>query len=416
MSRTAHNSALHRFAILTAVATLLLVGMGGLVTSHRAGLAVPDWPTSYGYNMFALPFQFWSGGALYEHTHRLWASAVGFMTAALAVWFYGRGARPLVRWTGLVMLLAGLLILLLTPQRRDDALMCGVVGLVALGAAALGWPGCDKYPAWLRRLGVIAFVAVVVQGVLGGLRVTELMDELGVFHATLAQLFFVLICALVLFTSRWWHEPSVDESHATVPRGLRWSVVAVTLVILLQLILGAAMRHQHAGLAIPDFPLAYGKLWPATDPESVLLYNQRRMEVTEANPITAVQIHLQMIHRIVAVIILLAVTLYVWRVTRQSRLWSGVSKLALAWLGLILVQVALGAATIWTNKAADIATAHVFVGALSLATGGLLCIVSLRNPNRAPGAVPIEISAANLSDGLHHAAGAPSPGGAPPAR
>ena len=81
-------------------------------------------------------------------------------------------------------------------------------------------------------------------------------------------------------------------------------LLAGTGLILIQLIIGATMRHEHAGLAIPDFPTAYGKIWPATDPESVALYNQRRIEVTAANPITAGQIILQMAHRLVAVAIL----------------------------------------------------------------------------------------------------------------
>ena len=77
-----------------------------------------------------------------------------------------------------------------------------------------------------------------------------------------------------------------------------------TLLILAQLTLGATMRHQHAGLAIPDFPLAYGRLWPAMDADSVARYNQQRMEVVAANPITAFQIDLQMVHRLVAMAIL----------------------------------------------------------------------------------------------------------------
>src|SRR5579872_3547204 len=151
MSRSVDNPWLNRFAILTAVATLVLVGIGGLVTSHGAGMAVPDWPTTYGYNMFLFPFSNWVGGIFYEHSHRLVASAVGFLTAILAIWLLVRESR-----------------------------------------------------AWLRWLGVAAFFAVVLQGVLGGLRVVLYKDEIGIFHAALAQLFFVLVCAIALFTSRWW--------------------------------------------------------------------------------------------------------------------------------------------------------------------------------------------------------------------
>src|ERR1051325_4141021 len=137
MTRTLHHPWLNKFAWLTAVMTFLLLGLGGLVTSHEAGLAVPDWPTSYGYNMFLFPVHFWRANILYEHTHRLLASFVGLLTTILAVWLWLR-----------------------EPRR------------------------------WLRWLGVTASLAVVLQGVLGGLRVTMLKDQIGIFHAALAQSFF----------------------------------------------------------------------------------------------------------------------------------------------------------------------------------------------------------------------------------
>ncbi len=138
------------------------------------------------------------------------------------------------------------------------------------------------------------------------------------------------------------------------------------------------MRHQHAGLAIPDFPLAYGKLWPAMDADSIARYNQQRIEVTAANPITAFQISLQMVHRLLAMAILGAVAYAAWFTARALGGKNYLSRMALGWLGLILTQVALGAATIWSNKAADIATAHVLVGLLSLAVGAITSIVSFR--------------------------------------
>jgi cytochrome c oxidase assembly protein subunit 15 len=144
------------------------------------------------------------------------------------------------------------------------------------------------------------------------------------------------------------------------------------------------MRHQHAGLAIPDFPLAYGRLWPATDPASIDHYNQQRIEITSGNPITAFQIELQMVHRLLAALVLTGVALSAWITrpsgARRSALPVAARRLALGWLGLIGAQVVLGACTIWTNKAADVATAHVLVGALSLAAGSFLCIISFRRP------------------------------------
>ncbi len=370
------RAGLHRFAVLTALATLGLVGIGGLVTSHGAGMAVPDWPNTYGYNMFFFPVSDWVGGIFYEHTHRLAASGVGLLTVVLALWLYGRNARPFMRWTGLALLLAGGGTAAAARHQWTDGLVVGLTGLVLLGASRV-WPRCEPSPKWLRRLGLAAFLAVVLQGVLGGLRVVLYKDAIGIFHATLAQLFFVLVCAIALFTSRWWQTPPA-RSPSTLKPQLATLYLLATVLILGQLTLGATMRHQHAGLAIPDFPLAYGKLWPAMDAASVARYNQQRIEVVAANPITASQIDLQMIHRLLALAILGAVACAAWATRRALGGKSYLSRLALVWLGLILAQALLGAATIWSNKAADIATAHVLGGALALALGAMLSIISGR--------------------------------------
>jgi len=97
------NPWLHRFAVLTALATFCLLGVGGLVTSHGVGMAVPDWPNTYGYNLFLFPISKWVGGIFYEHSHRLAASAVGLLTTVLALWLYGRSARPFMRWSGAIL-------------------------------------------------------------------------------------------------------------------------------------------------------------------------------------------------------------------------------------------------------------------------------------------------------------------------
>ena len=371
-----HNAGLHRFAVLTALATLALIGIGGLVTSHGAGMAVPDWPNTNGYNMFFFPISQWMGGIFYEHSHRLAASAVGMLTVVLTLWLYGRSARPLMRWTGAVLLLLGAGTAMALPRRWTDGSVLMLTGLALLGASRV-WPRCEPSATWLKRLGLAAFFAVVLQGVLGGLRVVLLKDTLGIFHATLAQLFFVLVCAVALFTSRWWQSLPM-RAPAPITHHLPTLYLFTTLLVLAQLTLGAAMRHQHAGLAIPDFPLAYGKLWPAMDADSVARYNQQRIEIVDANPITAFQIGLQMIHRLLAMTILATVAYAAWTTRRALGGKNYLSWLALAWLGAILTQVLLGAATIWSNKAADIATAHVLVGALSLALGAIMSIVSYR--------------------------------------
>jgi cytochrome c oxidase assembly protein subunit 15 len=325
MSRTTANPWLARFARLTALATLVLVCFGGLVTSHEAGMAVPDWPNTFGHNLFFFPVSQWVGGIFYEHTHRLVASGVGLLTTILAVWLW------------------------LKESRR-----------------------------WLRWLGIVAFLAVVLQGVLGGLRVVLFKDELGIVHATLGQLFFVLTCSIVLFASRWWPKARPLPTAGAGQQGPRRLFLLTTLLIVGQLMLGATMRHQHAGLAILDFPTAYGHLWPVTDADSIARYNQNRVEATAVNPITAFQIVLQMVHRIVALVIFCLVAIAAGLTCRQLGWQNPLSKMSLIWFGLVMFQVFLGAATIWTGKSADIATAHVACGALSLMTGTLLSIISFR--------------------------------------
>lgn len=323
--RASEHRWLHRFAVLTAAATLGLIGIGGVVTSKGVGLSVPDWPTTYGYNMFFFPISKWVGGVFYEHTHRLVASGVGLMTTILAVWLWFQ-----------------------EPRR------------------------------WLRWLGVAAFGGVVLQGVLGGLRVTELMDSLGIIHAALAQLFFVLVCAIALFTSRWWQTaaPAVG-AHSGGPELRHW-YAAATAMVFLQLILGAAMRHEHAGLAVPDFPLAYGKWWPDMDAASVARYNQLRYETVALNPITAGGIALHMAHRGWAVLVTGAILAAAWNTRRRLGRRHPLSRTAAGWAGLVAVQAGLGAFTVWSNKSADIATLHVMVGALVLVAGTMLMLMHYR--------------------------------------
>src|SRR6185295_1616390 len=91
---------LHGFVVLTALVTLGLLAVGGLVTSHGVGLAVPDWPNTYGYNMFLFPPSKWVGGILYEHSHRLMAAFVGLLTTVLAIWLWVRETAGRKRWLG----------------------------------------------------------------------------------------------------------------------------------------------------------------------------------------------------------------------------------------------------------------------------------------------------------------------------
>jgi len=319
---------LHWFAMLTAVCTFVLLGAGGLVTSHNAGMSVPDWPNSYGYNMFLFPPSKWIGGILYEHTHRLIASGVGLLTTILAVWLWLKDTRK-----------------------------------------------------WMHWVGVAAFLSVVAQGILGGLRVVLADAQLGIFHAILGQLFFVLICSIALFTSHWWitsgNWPSANRVEGAPLRRL---ILFATVLIFCQLVIGATMRQAHAGLAIPDFPLAYGKLWPDTNTAAVQSYNEHRNLIAAhaLHPITAFQIILQMVHRLVALTILILTATCAWQTRRRLGKNDALAKLSLFWAGLIVFQIFLGAATIWSNKAADVTTLHVLGGALSLVTGALCCVIAFR--------------------------------------
>ena len=375
MSQPADNPWLHRFALLTALATLGLIGIGGLVTSHGAGMAVPDWPNSYGYNMFTFPVSMWIGGILYEHSHRLAGSVVGFLTLVLALWLNGRPAAKWLRWGGLVVLALGVMAATSPRVKLDNVLfLCGT-GVAGFGISFF-WPHHAPLSPRLARFGLLALVLVVVQGLLGGLRVTAMKDQIGIFHGTLAQCFFVLICALALCTSRWWARAWATPASGIVPLSVRQFLLVTTLLILGQLALGAAMRHQHAGLAVPDFPMAHGRIWPATDAAALERYNAVRLDTRDFKAITAGQIHLHMAHRCGAVLVLCAV-LACW-LKLKAALTAGhpLRRLASVWLALICAQAGLGIWTVLSNKAADIATLHVIVGAAVLVTGALLTLLA----------------------------------------
>jgi cytochrome c oxidase assembly protein subunit 15 len=173
----------HRLALATVVATFVLILFGGLVTNTGAALAVPDWPTTFGYNMFLYPWSQMVGGIFYEHTHRLLGSLVGLLTLALGAALWREGGR-------------------------------------------------------LRWLGVVAVAAVVVQGVLGGLRVVLLKETLAIVHGCLAQAFFALAVAVALLTS---------ATHRLPVQGIDPTVRALSLaaagLVYVQIVFGALLTH-----------------------------------------------------------------------------------------------------------------------------------------------------------------------------
>jgi cytochrome c oxidase assembly protein subunit 15 len=237
---------------------------------------------------------------------------------------------------------------------------------------------CFQERIWLRWMGLVVPIFVAIEATLGGLRVILSEDQLGIFHGCLAQLLFVSVSLIGLFTSRWWIQ---DQPNVTAPK---WTgrALAICGLIFCQLMIGATMRHEHAGLSIDDFPLAYGQVWPKTDTASVEAYNLKRLEHNEM-PTSALYINMQMVHRVGAVLIavaILAAAAAMWLTPGTApilRRWTAV------WVGLVLVQILLGAFTIWTNKAADVATTHVAVGALTLVLSALLTAMSWRLQSQA---------------------------------
>ena len=322
-----YHRTLHILALLTAVATFPLIFMGGLVTSHGAGMSVPDWPNSYGYNMFTFPPSKWVGGIFYEHTHRLMGTVVGLLAIALAV----------AAWR-------------VEPRK------------------------------WARWLCYSVLAAVIFQGVLGGLRVVLVQLDLAVVHACFAQAFFCLAAAACVVTSRWWtHAPDLSQSDAVFTgRRLIAACVVALVAIYAQLIVGAMMRHYQAGLAVPDFPLAYGQVIPATDPESLQAINAHRAWRLNLPPVSSAGIWLHMGHRLGAVVVTIAVLVAVTIAMTNHRRERELFRPAVLLVILLAAQVTLGVLTVLLRKPADIASLHVAVGALTLVTTFVLTVRASR--------------------------------------
>ncbi len=328
-----YSSWLHAFAIVLVIATFALITLGGTVTSKGVGLSVPDWPTTYGENMFLFPPSKWKGGVFWEHTHRLLGAAVGLLTIGMAAWLW-RVQR----------------------SRR-----------------------------WLGKLGVAAVVLVVVQGVMGGLRVTEMSPALGVLHGVTAQLFLGVTVVIAGATSRWWHEAVAYTTeqrhdygfHTRFSRKLRYASLALLGVLLIQLVLGASMRHSGSRLAIPDFPAAYGGVIPP-------LTTQGLQDAIDAQPyerhtqyFSPLQVGVHFAHRLWAVGVVAAACWLLARLAVEApgdpRLTGPMTALA----GLLLFQLALGALVIWSGSTTlnnDIATTHQATGAAIFATATLLAL------------------------------------------
>ncbi len=294
-SMNSASPALHRYAIACVIATLCLIFIGGLVTSTGSALAVPDWPLAFGHLVPKLV-----GGVRFEYGHRVAAGIVSILTLILALWTW-------------------------RVERRG----------------------------WVRKLAFGAFGLVIVQAILGGITVLlELPLAIAVTHAATAQAFFCLIVSIAVVTN------SRFGVRSAVNRGRDRSSIATlaaitTATIYIQILLGAVMRHLGAGLAIPDFPLSYGRLVPPLDSGFVMI---------------------NFAHRCGALVVLLMVCWTVLRVFRDPGDEPQLRRPAAALFILVALQITLGALTIWSGRAVIPTTAHVATGAAVLATSLTLAI------------------------------------------
>lgn len=298
---------LRQFTKLTAASTLFLIFAGAMVTSTSSGLAVPDWPLSYGQLMPPMV-----GGIFYEHGHRMIATFVGLLTLIQAFWLQFREPKHAVR--------------------------------------ILGWT---------------SLATVIVQGVLGGLTVLFLLPTaISVSHAALAQIFLGLNTAIAFLTSRTWHEWSTASRPE--PSSLLSSGAKIVLgLIFLQTLAGALMRHMGAGLVIPDFPLSFGRLVP---------------------PFLSMEIAVNFTHRFGALVVSAAILWLLPAVRRSAS--DGVRRVYYVLVGLLALQVALGAWTVWSLRHTLTTSLHVTTGAAMLAVGVMLALAT--HVEREPGVVRVE--------------------------
>lgn len=289
----------HGLAMLLSAGTLLLLAAGAMVTGTGSSLAVPDWPLAYGEL-----FPPMVGGILYEHGHRLVAATVGLITLILAAW---------LAWT---------------EERR-----------------------------WVKMLGLGAAVLVILQGALGGLTVIFLLPTpISVSHAIVAHLFFLLTVTIIQVTNpawKGWKRNLRDGSF----KGVRiWGILALA-AMLLELLAGAIMRHNSAGLAIPDWPLAYGGLIP---------------------PLSSFPLVIHFAHRVLALLVLSAVAGTLWVTLRGHRRERLLAMPAMAMGVLLVIQGLLGGGAILTRLSVLFTTLHVVNGALLLGSAGILIIRAYR--------------------------------------
>ncbi|MDG2030725.1 MAG: COX15/CtaA family protein [Phycisphaerales bacterium] len=207
VSRDRVPSALAVFSAVLACTVGMLLFSGGLVTGLEAGLAVPDWPNSFGHNMLLYPLRNWEGGIFYEHAHRLYGMLVGTGTLALMVLVFLNDSRT-----------------------------------------------------WLRGLSVVLLFMVIIQGIMGGLRVTEISTNLAIIHGVFGQLVFVTTVMVAAFTTTRWMGSTPPKPHESTEND-RPLTISLLVILVVQLVLGACLRHlqvvsaQGDGLILPQWAM-----------------------------------------------------------------------------------------------------------------------------------------------------------------
>ncbi len=335
----ARSLRLHRYACFVVLFVILLIFFGGQVKSTNSGLSVPDWPNTYGHFMFSFPWDKMVGGIFWEHSHRMIASVAGLLTFGLTIWVYRVETRQSV-----------------------------------------------------RTLSLLCSFAVLLQGLLGGLTVIHMLPAwISTAHGTLAQTYLCLVAAVAILTSRRWMESAeLERSSDTGSPGLRRIVLATTVTVFLQLVIGAVMRHTESGLAIPDFPTMFGSWVPPLSDERLAAANQElwRMNLLWSmgnSEITRGQMIVHLLHRVGAVAVTVMAVWTAVRVFRDRRDDSWLTRPAVLLCVLVTIQATLGILTILTEKQVEITTLHVLTGALTLLTSFTLTLRARRR--LAPAAV-----------------------------
>jgi len=313
---------LRRFSKFTVFSTIILIFAGALVKSHEVGLSVPDWPTTYGYNMFTFPIENMVGGIFYEHSHRLIASFVGLLSIILAVWM-----------------------------------------------------GITEKRNWVKKIGYFAVGLVIIQGLFGGLTVLFFLPTaISMAHGIIAQLFLLLLTLIAyVFSAEYNSEISIKHSknHSSI---LKWSRITLS-VIFVQLIFGAWMRHLNAGLAIPDFPTVGWTWLPMINDDILQRINEWRFDY-DLPLISSFPAWVHLLHRVWAMVVTISIFIFGHYYFRGNRDYN--FTMILLHVGIIS-QLMFGAFTIWSGKAPIITSFHVVNGAILLALSFLMV---LRYSNR----------------------------------